>query len=110
MGTIKAFEATVLTIAETEFLRDLSDTTLLAFAGELLGAEWSGSELSAVTVRELLLEPGQSRGQGRGLAPSCGPSPRVRWGVDVGGDRDGRADAEADCCDRRGAVRGDAEG
>ena len=59
MSTIKSFEATVLAVAETEFLRDLSDTTLLAFAGELLGAEWSSSELSAVTVRQLLLEPGR---------------------------------------------------
>ena len=59
MATIKSFEATVLAIAETEFLRDLSDTTQLSFAGELLGREWSGSVLSAVAVRQLLLEPGR---------------------------------------------------
>ncbi|MBS2531664.1 hypothetical protein KGQ20_02645 [Catenulispora sp. NF23] len=59
MGTIKSFEATVLAVAETEFLRDLSDTNLLAVAGELLGPEWSGCDLPAVTVRRLLLEPGR---------------------------------------------------
>ena len=59
MSTTRTFEATVLAAAEAEFLRDLSDTSLLALAGELLGSEWLGCELSAVAVRRLLLEPGR---------------------------------------------------
>ncbi|MEY9859793.1 hypothetical protein ABH935_005426 [Catenulispora sp. GAS73] len=59
MGTIKTFETTVLAAAEGEFLRALSDTRQLALAGDLLGAEWSGTELSAAAARQLLLEPGR---------------------------------------------------
>jgi hypothetical protein len=59
VDTVKTFEATVIAAAEAEFLRDLSDTSLLALAGDRLGAEWSGSQLSAVRVRQLLLEPGR---------------------------------------------------
>lgn len=59
MSTNKTFEATVLAAAEAEFLRDLSDTSLVSLAGDVLGSEWLGCELSAVEVRRLLLEPGR---------------------------------------------------
>ena len=58
MGTVKNFEATVLQAAESEFLRDFADTPILAIPGHLLGTSWAGRDLSAVEVRDLLLQRG----------------------------------------------------
>ena len=58
MGTVKNFEATVLAAAETEFLRDMADTSKVAIPGVLLGEQWADRLLSPVEVRDLLLERG----------------------------------------------------
>lgn len=58
MGIINTFDTTVLAAAEAEFVRALSTTDLVAFPGVLLGEHWAERALSAVQVRELMLEPG----------------------------------------------------
>lgn len=58
MSTARIFEATVLELAEAEFLRTFADAAECTLPGELLGADHSGLALPLVQVRSLLLERG----------------------------------------------------
>jgi hypothetical protein len=54
----RKFEATVLGLAEAEFVREFSTITRHAVAGDLIGDGYRGRLLSLVEIRSLLLEPG----------------------------------------------------